>query len=162
MKNNIYFKGMIEEKEVTNLLGDLISINSVNPLQDILAKGEKELASYVKEYLKNIGIKSISYTILNERPNIIGVIEGKNEGKNLILEAHMDTVKADNMAIDPFLPKIKEGKMFGRGACDDKGSLASMLLAMKLLKQTGFSLKGNVYLAAVIDEEYKQRGPYIF
>jgi len=158
MKNNIHFKGMIEEKEVTNLLGDLISINSVNPLQDTSAKGEKELASYVREYLKNIGIKSILYPILNERPNIIGIIEGKNKGKNLILEAHMDTVKADNMAIDPFLPKIKEGKMFGRGACDDKGSLTSMLLAIKLLKQTNVSLKGNVYLAAVMDEEHKQRG----
>ena len=158
MKTNIHFKGMIEEKEVTKLLGDLISINSVNPLQDISSKGEKELASYVRKYLKNIGIKSILYPILNERPNIIGIIKGKNKGKNLILEAHMDTVKADNMVIDPFLPKIKEGKMFGRGACDDKGSLASMLLAIKLIKQTGISLKGNVYIAAVIDEEHKQRG----
>jgi len=61
MKNNLHFKGMIEGKEVTNLLGDLISINSVNPLEDTLAKGEKELASYVREYLKNIGIKSILY-----------------------------------------------------------------------------------------------------
>jgi len=159
MKNNMHFKAIIEEKEVTNLLGDLISINSVNPLQDTSsAKGEKEIASYIRDYLKNIGIKSILYPVLNERPNIIGIIEGKNKGKNLILEAHMDTVKADNMAIDPFLPKIKEGKMFGRGACDDKGSLASMLLTIKLLKEKSIFLKGNVYFAAVIDEEHKQRG----
>jgi len=158
MKNNIHFKGIIEEKEVINLLGDLISINSVNPLEDTSAKGEKELASYVRGYLKNIGVKSILHSVLNERPNIMGIIEGKNKGKNLVLEAHMDTVKTDNMTIDPFLPKIKEGKMFGRGACDDKGSLASMLLAIKLLKQKGISLNGNVYLAAVVDEEHKQRG----
>jgi acetylornithine deacetylase/succinyl-diaminopimelate desuccinylase family protein len=158
MKNNIHFKGIIEEKEVINLLGDLISINSVNPLEDTSAKGEKELASYVRGYLKNIGVKSILHSVLNERPNIMGIIEGKNKGKNLVLEAHMDTVKADNMTIDPFLPKIKEGKMFGRGACDDKGSLASMLLAIKLLKQKGILLNGNVYLAAVVDEEHKQRG----
>jgi len=158
MKNFIHFKGMVEEKEVANLLGDLISINSVNPLEDASGKGEKELASYVWSYLKNIGVKYIPYTVLNERPNIIGIIEGKNKGKNIVLEAHMDTVKVDNMAIDPFLPKIKEGKMFGRGACYDKGSLASMLLAIKLLKQKGISLNGNVYLAAVMDEEHKQRG----
>jgi len=158
MKNNIHFKGMIEEKEVANLLGDLISINSVNPLEDTSGKGEKELASYVLSYLKNIGVKYIHYPILNERPNIIGIIEGKNNGKNIVLEAHMDTVKVDNMVIDPFLPKIEEGKIFGRGACDDKGSLVSMLLAIKLLKQKGISLDGNVYLAAVIDEEHKQRG----
>jgi len=158
MENNIYFKGAIEEKEVVNLLGDLISINSVNPLQDTSAKGEKELASYVENYLKNTGIKSILQPVLDERPNVIGIIEGKNKGKNFILEAHMDTVKVDNMTIDPFLPKIKEGKMFGRGACDDKGSLAAMLLAMKLLKQKNIPLKGDVYLAAVVDEEYKYRG----
>jgi len=158
MKGNIYFKGMIEEKEVVNLLGDLISINSVNPLEDRSAKGEKDLASYVRGYLKNTGIKSILQPVLDERPNVIGIVESENKGKNFVLEAHMDTVKVDNMTIDPFLPKIKEGKMFGRGACDDKGSLAAMLLAMKLLKQKNIPLKGDVYLAAVVDEEHKYRG----
>ncbi len=153
------FKGIIEEKEATNLLGDLISINSVNPLEDASAKGEKEIGNYIKNYLKILGIRTIFYPVLNERCNIIGIIDGKTEeGKNLFLEAHMDTVKTDNMTIDPFLPKIKEGKIFGRGACDDKGSLASMLLAMKLLKEKSHFLKGNVYFAAVIDEEYKQTG----
>ena len=151
-------KGIIEEKEVINLLGDLISINSVNPLENTSAKGEKEIASYLRDYLKNIGIKSILQPVLNERPNVIGILEGKNKGRNFVLEAHMDTVKVDNMNIDPFLPKIEEGKMLGRGACDDKGSLAAMLLAMKLLKQENIPLKGDVYLAAVVDEEHKHRG----
>ncbi len=158
MKDNTYFEGMIEEKEAISLLGNLISINSVNPLEDSSAKGEKELAYYVRDYLKNTGIKSILQPVLDERPNVIGIVEGKNKGKNFVLEAHMDTVKVDNMAIEPFLPKIKEGKMFGRGACDDKGSLAAMLLAMKLLKQKNIVLKGDVYLAAVVDEEHKYRG----
>jgi len=158
MKNDIYFKGIIKEKEAINLLEDLISINSVNPLEDTLARGEKEIAFYIRDYLKNIGIKSILQPVLNERPNVIGILEGKTKGKNFVLEAHMDTVKVDNMAIDPFLPKIEDGKMFGRGACDDKGSLAAMLLAMKLLKEENIPLKGDVYLAAVVDEEHKYRG----
>ena len=153
-----YFKDMLEEKEAVTLLGDLISINSVNPLEDTSRQGEKELAFYIRDYLKNIGIQSTLQWVLNERPNVIGILEGVKEGKNFVLEAHMDTVKVDNMTIDPFLPRIKEGKMFGRGACDDKGSLASMLLAMKLLKEKKTSLKGRVYLAAVIDEEYKYKG----
>jgi len=155
---NICFKGMMDEKEAIRLLGDLISINSVNPLHDTSAKGEKEIALYVKGYLENIGIKSVLQPVLDERPNVIGILEGKAKGKNFVLEAHMDTVKVDNMKIDPFSPKIEEGKMFGRGACDDKGSLASMLLAMKLLKKERVSLKGDVYLAAVVDEEHKYRG----
>ena len=154
----MHFKGMVEEKEVINLLGDLIRIDSVNPLEGTSAKGEQEIASYIRNYLKNTGIKSILQPVLDERPNVIGIVEGKNKGKNFVLEAHMDTVKVDNMTIDPFLPKIEEGKMFGRGACDDKGSLAAMLLAMKLLQQENIPLKGDVYLAAVVDEEHKYRG----
>ncbi len=157
-KHDIYFKDMLEEKEVITLLGDLISINSVNPLEDTSRQGEKELALYIRDYLKNIGIKSILQPVLDERPNVIGILEGAQEAKSFVLEAHMDTVKGDNMTIDPFSPRIKEGKMFGRGACDDKGSLVSMLLAMKLLKEKKISLKGRVYLAAVVDEEYKYKG----
>lgn len=149
---------MVEEKEAVNLLRDLISINSVNPLQDTSAKGEKEIAFYVRDYLKNIDVKFILSWVLDGRPNVIGILEGKNKGKNFVLEAHMDTVKVDNMRIDPFSPKIGEGKIFGRGACDDKGSLAAMLLAIKLLKQKNIPLKGDVYLAAVVDEEHKCRG----
>ncbi|MBE0479275.1 ArgE/DapE family deacylase [Candidatus Aerophobetes bacterium] len=155
---NTYFKGMVDEKEAANLLGDLISINSVNPLQDTSARGEKEIALYIRDYLKNIGVKSILQPVLDERPNVIGILDGKTRGKNFVLEAHMDTVKVDNMMIEPFSPRIEEGKIFGRGACDDKGSLASMLLALKLLKKENVPLKGDVYLAAVVDEENKYRG----
>ncbi len=55
----------------------------------------------------------------------------------------MDRVKSDNVSIDPFLPRIKEGKMFGRGACNDKGSLIAMLLAIKLLKEEKDSFEGK-------------------
>ncbi len=157
-KDHIYFKGMLEEKEVITLLGNLISINSVNPLEDTSRQGEKELAFYIRDYLENIGIQSSLQWVLNERPNVIGILEGVKEGKGFVLEAHMDTVRVDNMTIDPFLPRIKEGKMFGRGACDDKGSLTAMLLAMKLLKEKKISLKGRVYFVAVVDEEYKYKG----
>lgn len=154
----MHFNGMVKEKEAITLLEDLISIDSVNPLEDTSRQGEKELAFYIRDYLENIGIQSSLQWVLSERPNVIGVLEGTQEGKSFVLEAHMDTVKVDNMTIDPFLPRIKEGKMFGRGACDNKGSLTAMLLAMKLLKEKKIPLKGRVYLAAVIDEEYKYKG----
>jgi len=159
MKNDIAFRGMLQEKEVSNLLGDLISINSVNPLADNSSKGEKELALYIRGYLKNIGVRSSLQWVLEGRPNIIGILEGKNKGKNFVLESHMDTVKADNMRMDPFLPKIEGGKIFGRGACDDKGSLAAMLLALKLIRQKkNIPLNGDIYFAAVVDEEHKSAG----
>jgi len=161
VRNKDYFKDlkeMVEEREVVNLLGDLISINSVNPLEGTSGKGEKEIAFYIRDFLKKAGINSVLQPVLNDRPNVIGILEGRGKGKNIVLEAHMDTVKVDNMRIEPFSPKIEDGRMFGRGACDDKGSLTAMLLAVKILKEENISLKGNVYLAAVVDEEHRYRG----
>jgi len=156
--NNINFKGIIEEKEAFNLLGEMIRINSTNPLKDVSSNGEKELSFFISNYLNKIGINNELYPVRNNRFNVIGFIEGQKNGKNLVLEAHMDTVGVENMKIEPFLPTIKLGKIYGRGACDDKGSLASMILAIKMLKEKGFSLRGNLYLVAVIDEEYNQIG----
>jgi acetylornithine deacetylase/succinyl-diaminopimelate desuccinylase family protein len=156
--NNINFKGLIEKKEVFNLLGEMIKINSVNPLKDVSSTGEKELSFFISNYLNKIGIDNELYPVKNNRFNVIGFIKGQKNGKNLVLEAHMDTVGVENMKIDPFLPTIKSGKIYGRGACDDKGSLASMILAIKILREKSFPLKGNLYLAAVIDEEYNQTG----
>ena len=83
---------------------------------------------------------------------------GRAGSRALLLEAHMDTVQVENMAIDPFIPKVEGGRLFGRGACDDKSSLAAMMLALKLIKESDYTPEATVYLAAVADEEYKFRG----
>lgn len=158
MENEINFKDMIGEKKVINLLGELIRINSINPLKDDKSTGEREIAFFISDYLNGIDINNKLLPVTENRFNVIGVIEGDGNGNNLVLEAHMDTVGIKNMKIPPFLPTVKDGKIYGRGACDDKGSLASMILAMEILKERKVSLKGNLYLAAVIDEEHTQMG----
>jgi acetylornithine deacetylase len=74
-----------------------------------------------------------------------------------MLNAHYDTVSVDEMS-DPFSAEIREGKLYGRGAYDMKGSLAAQMAAAKALVDHGVSLGGDLLIAAVADEEYASIG----
>ena len=69
----------------------------------------------------------------------------------------MDTVTLEPMP-DALSPRIGDGRLYGRGACDTKGSLAGMLYALKLLKEQGAGQHASVLLAATVDEEVAYRG----
>jgi len=85
------------------------------------------------------------------RENIIARVEGGN-GPSLLLEAHTDTVEIENMEIAPFDPVVKDGRVYGRGSCDDKASLAAMMIGLRNAAEKG--LAGTVTMAATADEEY--------
>jgi len=74
-----------------------------------------------------------------------------------MLNAHSDTVGVEGMA-EPFSGLVRDGKLYGRGAYDMKGSLAACMAAFKALSDTGTKLRGDVLLAAVADEEYGSLG----
>ena len=75
-----------------------------------------------------------------------------------MLEAHTDTVSIKGMTIPPFEPAIREGRMYGRGAVDDKAGLAAMLHAVASIHADGITPPCEVLLAAVVDEEFSYRG----
>ncbi|MCK5573653.1 MAG: M20 family metallopeptidase, partial [Bacteroidetes bacterium] len=87
------------------------------------------------------------------RHNVIARLDA-GARETVLLEAHLDTVGVDNMVIDPFQPTIRDGKLYGRGSCDTKGSLAAFLFAVCDLVETNRMPTRNVVLAAVADEEY--------
>jgi acetylornithine deacetylase len=70
----------------------------------------------------------------------------------------MDTVSASGMTIDPWLPQIRDGRMYGRGACDTKGGLAAMMHAVASLAEEGIEPPCEVLFAATVDEEFSYRG----
>ncbi|QQE12049.1 ArgE/DapE family deacylase [Planctomycetota bacterium] len=72
-------------------------------------------------------------------------------------DSHMDTVSVKGMTVDPFAGEIKDGKMYGRGTCDTKGTGACMLWAMHKLKESGVK-KNNIALLFSVDEEEKMIG----
>ena len=75
----------------------------------------------------------------------------------MLLEAHMDTVGVEGMA-DPFGARIEGGRLYGRGACDNKGSLAAMMAALRRTLERRVPLRSPVWLVAAADEEFAQGG----
>jgi acetylornithine deacetylase len=75
-----------------------------------------------------------------------------------MFEAHQDTVPTDNMTIEPFTPRVENGRLYGRGSCDIKGGMASMLAAFARLAREKPRGAANVVMACTIDEEYTFTG----
>jgi acetylornithine deacetylase len=92
------------------------------------------------------------------RINVVGTLKGSGGGRSLLLNAHMDTVGVEGMTIDPYDAKIREGRLYGRGAQDMKGSLAAMIGAAKALVDSSVQLAGDVLITAVADEEHASIG----
>ncbi len=141
---------MINKKRLIKLTKDLIAINSENP-----PGKEERLAKYVKELMRKMKRPIIkTYTFSKARPNVVGVLQGKSPKGSLLLSPHMDTVPAGrNWKHDPFKPRIKAGKLFGRGATDCKGNLAVCLEVMQSLSEENTALNRDIIVAATVDEE---------
>ena len=142
--------------DTIKLLADLIEIDSVNPSLVPGASGEGEIATAVADYLRSSKLDVVITEVEPGRQNVVGLLEGSQEGLSLILCGHTDTVGVEGME-SPFTPVQKDGKMFGRGSGDMKGGLAAILDAARALAQQGWS-KGNLIVAAVVDEEYTSAG----
>jgi len=151
-------KSLVDESSTIKLLEELVKINSVNPTLVPRAPGEAEIAEYIGEYMESLGLEVSLDEVEPGRVNAVGVLKGAGGGRTLILNGHTDTVGIDYMEIDPLDPVTKEGKMYGRGTCDMKGGLASILSAAKAIVDSGQKLKGDLVVAAVCDEEYASIG----
>ena len=90
------------------------------------------------------------------RPITVGVLRGRGGGRALVINGHVDVVGAGERArwaSDPFAAEIRDGRIYGRGACDMKGGIAAALVALEALGDAGIRLDGDVVFEAVTDEE---------
>nr|WP_052487025.1 M20/M25/M40 family metallo-hydrolase [Paenibacillus sp. VKM B-2647] len=150
------YRDWIDKERLTEILRDLVRIPSVNPgFPD--GHGEAEVARYVKSFFEELGLKAEMQPVEAGRDNVIGTLPGAGDA-HLLLEAHMDTVQTAGMSVDPFGAAVKDGRLYGRGACDTKASLAAMLAAVETLARRGAVPAANVHVAAVVDEEIMYRG----
>ncbi len=139
--------------DVIKTLAELVRINSVNPEWN--GPGEAEVAHYVRTFLERAGVDEVwEEEALPGRNNVMARVAGVDRSRCLLFEAHMDTVSASSMAIDPLEPVIDNGRLRGRGSCDVKAGLAAMMHAVATLRDPPY----DVVLAAVVDEEYAYRG----
>jgi acetylornithine deacetylase len=139
------------------LLRDLVAIDSVNPSLVAGGAGEAEVASMVAEEMRGIGMDVEVTDVAPGRPNVVGVLEGRAQGKSLMLCGHIDTVGVEGMRA-PFNPIERDGKIYGRGSGDMKGGVAAMIEAARSLANSGGIKSGRLIIAAVVDEEYASIG----
>jgi acetylornithine deacetylase len=149
---------LISDREyIKQALTRMVGIDSRNPNLCPDGPGEEEIGSYLAELLTDLGLRVFSYPLAPNRVNVVGILPGKGGGCSLMLNGHMDTVGISGME-DPFSGKIQNGRLYGRGSQDMKGSLAAMLGAAKTLVDFGIELGGNLIIAAVADEEDQSLG----
>lgn len=144
--------------DVVRLLRDLVAIPSVNPCDGPLddVHGEHRVVQFLAEWLAARKLDHELQEVLPGRHNLIARLTGRG-GPSVVFEAHTDTVEILNMDIEPFDPIFRDGRVFGRGSCDCKASLAAMLVALEQTAAQG-APPGDVTLVAACDEEFRFRG----
>jgi acetylornithine deacetylase len=135
----------------------LIQINSINPTLAVGAPGETEIARFIAESLRACRLTVEIHDPVPGRTTVTGKLAGTGGGRSLMLNAHCDTVDVAGMA-EPFSGAIRNGRVYGRGSYDMKGSLAACMAAAKAIADSGIRLPGDLIVAAVADEEYGSLG----
>lgn len=147
----------IDRDYLFRTLADLIRINSINPTLAAGGAGEAEIGTYVAGALGKMGLEVRKLEPEPGRVSVLGTLKSTGGGRSLMFNAHYDTVGVEGMD-DPFSAAVRDGKMFGRGSYDMKGSLAAQIAAVKAIADSGKKLRGDVLIAAVADEEYGSLG----
>ena len=158
------------KQELYEILSSLIKIDS----QSFGAYGnEKEIAEFIRDEINKMGYSADMYSPfdidgfkehvdywpnrgLENRYNVSVAVKGKDSSKRIMLAAHNDTVPiADisNWTVDPWGGEIKDGKIYGRGACDDKYGIAVMMLLLKIFKEESIVPEYDLVFTAFCDEE---------
>jgi acetylornithine deacetylase len=141
--------------DVAELAAALVAIESINP--DIVEGGcgELDVGRFVAEWCERAGLETTLLELAPGRANVVAVARGTGGGRSLMLNAHLDTVGVAGMTA-PFEPRLDDGRLYGRGSYDMKGSLAACMLATADAGRRG--LRGDVILTAVADEEFASIG----
>jgi acetylornithine deacetylase len=140
---------------VSELVQQLVAIDSINPDLVPNSAGEGAIARFIAEWLTRAGLEVELYEVAPGRPNVVAIARGTGGGRSLMLNGHTDTVGVAGMQ-QPHTPRIEGGRLYGRGAYDMKGGLAMIMQAAAELAQR--KLRGDIILTAVCDEEYASIG----
>ena len=144
---------MINKSRLVEITQKVIQIDSQNP-----PGNEVEIAEFIKKDLKPLGLELKEVTFKEKRPNIIATLKGtlprKQAQNGILITPHIDTVPiGTGWKFDPFGGKIHQGKMYGRGATDDKGNLACCMEILHSLVEDKIKLPYDIIMAATADEE---------
>jgi succinyl-diaminopimelate desuccinylase len=136
-------------QDIINFERELIRRPSPNP------PGEYQVISqFIADKLSTLGFDVNIVSCKPEKPNIIAKLKG-TYGKPVLIDcAHMDTVPVGGgWTVDPYEAIIKDGEIYGRGAYDAKARITVYVMATQLIKEAGYTLKGDLINCFTVDEE---------
>ncbi|MEG1800597.1 MAG: M20/M25/M40 family metallo-hydrolase [Oscillospiraceae bacterium] len=133
-------------EEIVKTASELIQINSQS-------KDEGAMAKYTADKMRELGYDSV---VVDRYGSVFGTVKGTGGGKSTTLNCHLDVVYEGDHSkwkYPPFSGQIAEGKVWGRGASDTKGTFAVQLYTPIMLKKAGLLPKGDIVVSGVISEE---------
>ena len=163
-------------EEYIRRLSELVAIDTHDLGHGIEGGLEKEGQEYMAALFEEMGASRITRDPLREeiieqcrkkhhegnpghnnegRYNLYALFRG-NGGRSLLFNSHIDTMPPGDLGewrTPPFEPSIQDGKLYGLGSADMKGGLMASAMAVKLLKEDGYELPGDVMVTSVCDEE---------
>jgi acetylornithine deacetylase or succinyl-diaminopimelate desuccinylase len=153
------FRRIEERREaLVALTQDLIRIPTVNPPGDVYTDcaefiGRRLAArGFQVEYVRAEGAPGDSDRY--PRTNVVARIEGRRPGPCVHFNGHIDVVPAGRgWTVDPFGGVVKDGRVYGRGACDMKGGIAASIIAVESILDAGIPFGGALEISGTVDEE---------
>lgn len=144
--------------EEVAFLSKLVKTKSANPYSPtdspLHEAVEGEVPTLIFEKLREIGLSPRYLGASRERPNVVAEWGDKRGRLSLMLNGHMDTLPPESKdVVSPYSGAVRNGKLFGLGALDMKGTLAAYVFAVKALMTAKVKLSGKLLLGFVVDEE---------
>jgi formylaminopyrimidine deformylase len=145
--------------ELIELLSALIAFPTVSPP----ARNTNDVQEFIKGYLEDLGFITDKWDVYPGDPNVVGILSGESSEhyNSLIVNGHVDVAEVGDDSEweqSPFAAYIKDSSIYGRGVADMKGGIAAALIAIKLVKELGIPLKGDLQFQSVIGEEVGEAG----
>jgi acetylornithine deacetylase/succinyl-diaminopimelate desuccinylase-like protein len=142
-------------------LAELVAIPSVNPMGRAVSGPEyfeHRLTDHLERLFAGLGLPTERQSIAPRRDNLLvrldGEITPEDGGPLLLFEVHQDTVPVEGMTIEPWMPTVRDRRLYGRGACDVKGGMAAMLGALSRLTEERPPKRPTIVMACTVNEEH--------
>jgi len=139
------------------LLQAMVGFDTINANISGRPEAEFALAQYLETLAQGLGLTTQRLPVAGQGFNLLVSGRVAANAPWLLFESHLDTVGVEGMTVDPFAAEIKDGRLYGRGACDTKGSGAAMLWALKQYL-AGAAQPNNITILYTLDEEGGKTG----
>lgn len=161
------------QDDLRQLLAELVRFDTRTPDPDFTPREETALQAYVADRLRAAGLdvdvwepnlveldlerypNPPGYSFRG-RPQLLARAVGRGRGRSLLFNGHVDVVNVeprDQWSTEPFAADVRDGRLYGRGACDMKAGVAAMILATEVLRFLEIPLRGDLLVNTVTDEE---------